>query len=435
LKLANPTLIYFSISILALYGDIVKRILPAGAALGVVYAAAILILLMMMVQRRTAGPVSAHRHLAREAQWVNLFTGILIVTYIAQFLTSFNSPFAEGLSHLLYMVIPLSFILVVQKARFNFSLAELAKLFLWMMIPINIVGLIQFGVDPSFLISTSYSGNEMGGVIARNLLEGGVFNRYPSIFASADRYSAMGLMQFYFSWMLLTAGTLMTRKAKLWLAFNLLSSFVALGIAGARSRVLIVVVVLLLIVLSEAIQIFGTVLGTRRGRASTIAYLLGGITVVAALVVPMMNSEDYPIVLLLQQSLSSGDINMRFDEAVLFSFLPKDVSLFGAGLGTIGVGGKPGEFGIMSTWAESGLIWGGIILLAFFAICLTLAKLMFKAILTGQLVRLVMVGIPLLLLIFALLSGLTSSFELSSGILLGCAIAVALRRSYHQQRY
>lgn len=431
------TSFYLSVTVLALYGDIFKRFLPSTVALGMSYSAALLILIAIGIQRGAVGSGPAHRSLTREARWINLFTGLLIATYIAQFLTSFDSPFMKGLTHLLYMVIPLLYILVVQKARFNFSLADLGRYLLWLMIPINIVGLIQYTLDPSFLISTAYVDDDIrgssGGVISRNLLEEGTFARYPAIFASADRYSAMALMQFYFSCMLLTAVTPLTRKAKLWMAFNLLSSFVALGIAGARSRVLIVIAMSLLIAITSLIQVF------RRGRTSRTNFystlLVGGIVVFAALYLPMLANEDYPFLLFLKQTFESGDIGVRIDEAITYSYLPLDITLFGTGLGTVGVNGKPGEFGIQSTWIESGVIWGTLILTCLFAICLILAKLMLKALLSGQRVRLIMVGVPLLLLIFALLAGLTSSFELSSGMLLGYAVAVACRKQYLQQRY
>jgi hypothetical protein len=416
--------IYFSIALLALYGDIVKRFVPPVAALGIVYALAICILVMIASQGRG----ETRMFPGRDAQLVNFFVSMLVVIYIFQLLTSFDAPLFDGFSHLLYMVIPLSYIIVVQKYSPQFSLDKLARPFLWMMIPINIVGVIQFAINPHFLISTAYGG-VLGGVIERNLLEGGFFNRFPSIFASADRYSAIALMQFYFSWALLTAQGPISRRGYLWLAFNMLSSLVALGVAGARSRILIVFVVVLLVIMSQIVKGFAFSKVSGRGRKRALMFMFSGaiVAVFGVALTYSAASEEYPILLFLQQSFSQGDIQVRVGEAGLYALHPDDVSLFGKGLGTIGVGGKPGE-GIQSTWAESGLVWGSLILFSFLGIIAVLARCSLKAALKGQGVQLVIRSLPLLVIVMGLLVGLTSAFELSTGILLGCAIAVAVRR-------
>ena len=381
---------------------------------------------MIVLQNRR----EIRKFVGRDAELVNYFVSMLVVTYIFQLLTSFDAPLFEGFTHLLYMVIPLSYIIVVQKYSPQFSLVKLAGPLLWMMIPINIVGVIQFAINPDFLISTAYSG-DLGGVIERNLLDGGVFNRFPSIFASADRYSAMALMQFYFACALLTAQGPFSRQGYLWLVFNLFSSLIALGVAGARARILIALVVILLIIISKIFSgaAFSKVSGRNRIVALVAMFAATLVAVFGSSLLYLSASDEYPILLFLQQTFIQGDIQLRVGEAVLFSLIPDDVSLFGRGLGTVGeVGGKPGELGIQSTWAESGLVWGSLILFSFLGIMAILARCSLLAALEGQGAQLVIRSLPLLIIVMGLLAGLTSAFELSSGILLGCAIAVAVRR-------
>jgi hypothetical protein len=417
--------VYFSLALLTVYGDIIKRFVPALAALGILYALAICILIQIVLHRKRE-PSS---RVGQDTEMINAFVSILIVTYALQCFITSDSPLFDAVSHMLYMTIPLSFILVVSKYSPQFSLQRLARPLLWMMLPINVVGLIQFAIDPDFLISNAYTGDDLGGLIERNLLGGGFFVRFPSVFASADRYSAMALMQFYFTSVLMAAKP-KRRLGYLWVAFNFVSSFIALGIAGARSRILIVMAVILLVLLTK---VFQAVLA----KQGSIPFY-NRIIIVAAFfcvigfgftVMHIEIKEDYPVLLFLQQSLIQGDIESRVGEAVAASLIPDDLSLFGKGLGSVGIGGKPGEFGIQSTWMESGLIWGGAILLNFLAILGVLAKCSIDSMREWNFSKLVMCSVPMLLLIFAMLAGFTSAFELSSGILLGCAIAVAVRKA------
>jgi len=417
---------YFFLALLALYGDLVKRFAPPVIALGIVYASAIYILVMIVVHDRGR----TRKIVEWDAQLVNVFVFTLIITYIFQFVTSFSASIFEGLSHLFYIVVPLSYIIVVQRYWPQFSLYKLATLFFWMMIPINTVGLIQFAIQPDFLLSTEYSGI-LGGVIERNLFHSGFFERYPSLFASADRYSAMALMQFYFSCVLLTAEGSTARRTHLWVMFNIFSSLVALGIAGARSRILIVLSVIVLIVLSQAVRAIAFPKGDMRSRAHGLRFAFLGTFGLALgiLLIALAESEEYPILLFLQQTFREGDIQVRLLEALQLAWIPHDVSLFGEGLGTIGTGGRPGEFGIHSIWLESGLLWGSLILIGFLGIIAILTSLAFRSALKGESVQLVVRCVPVLLLLFGLLAGLSSVFELSTGILMACAIAVAVRRS------
>ncbi len=417
--------VYFYIPLLALYGDIIKRFYPSGA-LATVYGLAILILLSIVYQSK-----GKRVSLGREAKQIIFIVSLLIATYALQVSTSFNSPLNEGLSHFLYMAVPLSFIIVILKYLPQFELTRLAMFFLIMMIPINIAGFMQYWVDPSFMISTGYSG-DLGGVIERNLIYKGVFNRYPALFVSADRYSAMALMQFVFSIMVLSGKGAASYKRYLWFIVNLLSSFAALGISGARSRIFIALTIssfIAVVQLVALIRVSGISIDRRiKGLVALTLSLCLIILFFTETHAP--NREDIPILTMIQQTFAERDIHSRIDQSLTLSFIPDDISLFGAGLGTESqVPGKPGEFGIRAIWAESGFFWGSLILFCFLGIVYLLFIYSFKAAVKGESLSFVMHSTPLLLIIFGLLSGFTGVFELSSGILLACVIAKAVQPS------
>lgn len=410
---------YWGLAVLVVLGDLVKRYYPAEA-LAMLYIGACLLLVLLVSTRgwRLRPVQGADASLASNAA---LF---LILVYFLQWSTSIYAPAREGLNHVLYLAIPLAYLVVILRGRADFDYAALANRVLMLMIPVNAIGVIQYTVDPTFFLSTTYSG-EFGGIIRRNLLHGAAFERFPSLYASADRYSAMGLMQFYYSIILLNTASL-SRARVAWIAFNALSGLVALAIAGARSRILIVVIVAMVIAVVYLLQ---RVAAARREKGGWALAILSGATVAALLTFVLRAAPvgEYSVFAFLQQSLLERDLNQRLEQAVTASRLPDQVSVFGEGLGTIGIGGKPGEFGIYSIWAESGVIWGGLLLLGFAALLLVLARRALAAIRERRIVGLALSSMALLVVATALLTGLTSAFELSSGLLLACAIALVVR--------
>jgi len=420
--------IYFFIALLVLYGDLLKRNFTASISLVMIYGVAVLLLFAIVVQKR-----KARYHVSAEGKVVFKLTVFLMLLYILQLLTSFSSSFADGLSHTLYICIPLLYIAVIYKYCPQFDLLALGKAFLFLMIPVNMVGTVQYFVDPTFMISTAY-GDELGGVILRNFLgERSFFSRYPSLFASADRYSAMGLMQFFFTLIILKGGRSFSRKDKSWLTFNLISAGGALFIAGARSRILIAGVALTLMALAFMFSIMFSVKGGKVGRIlKRYLPLLVGAVVVAFIVFGNWSTKQderllsFPVLNLLAQSVDEGDIGVRVEEATSLSRMLEDATFFGQGLGSI-ANGKPGEFGIRSMWIESGYIWGGMMVLTYLSIIVALTLLLWRSFMSFDALSVAIYCIPVLWLVFAVLAGLTSAFELSTGVLLGCAIAVISR--------
>lgn len=419
--------IYYAIVLLVLYGDLFKRVLPPSAALFAVYASALAILFAIAIRSYSF----THR-ISEEGHVLRVAVISLTLLYAAQLLTSSSEDFLDATSHALYMIVPLMYIWVLQSRCPEFDLVRLGKLFLLFMIPINLAGVVQYYFDPTFLISTTYD-EVSGGVIARNFLYVGSFNRYPSLFASADRYSAMALMQLYFTAVVFMGTRTNPNRAKLWLIINVVSAVVALLIAGARSRIIIAIVAVILSMITYFIKIlFAGKLTLARavgffGLTLFLSIFMLQLTTPHELSGATSEEDFFPVITMLAQTLQERDIAVRVDEAAEFSLLPDDITVFGQGLGTIGKG-KPGEFGIQSIWAESGLFWGVPMLIAFLVIVVSLALMTWRSFLTLEPLKVAIHMVPLLLLIFALLAGLTSSFELSSGLMLGCLIAVISRR-------
>ncbi|HUI44631.1 MAG TPA: hypothetical protein VL122_01405 [Nitrospirota bacterium] len=423
--------IYLSIVLLALYGDILKRYIPPETALFMLYSISIVILLLIYRIRNEKASVIP---ISREGVKILFFVKILISIYLLQLFTSINAPFMEGLSHALYMCIPLLYVVVIQEYCPEFELSRLGNYFLWLMIPVNLVGLAQYFIDPQFFASSTY--NADSGIIYRNLLEGSFFARFPSVFASADRYSSMGLMQVYFVFILLLSRFENSFRNFLWISFNFVSAFAALFIAGARSRILIIVsvfAIMSIVVLLSCIS--ATIKHTINIKlvkfVSFALILVVGFYFFGKTFIPREETEVFPVLTFLVQTYESNDVQDRIEQAIDLSLIPENITLFGEGLGSIDNAGKPGEFGIYSIWIESGLVWGSFLLIAFIGFIYVLSILTVRAFIAMKPVHLFIYCTALLLLIFGLLAGFTGVFELSTGILLCCSIAVITRSPYY----
>lgn len=421
--------LYIAIACLALYGDLIKRFLPSSVSVAVLYGISLAIVISIFFERKVP-----KCFISPQGALVKFSATALLLLYLMQIFMP-SPDFISSLSHALYMGIPLFFFLVFSIRAPDFQLARFAQVFLVMMLPVNAVGLVQNYINPNFFISTAYSENDLGGVILRNLLDDSFFARYPSIFVSADRYSAMGLMQFYFTLLAIRTEQVLSTRSKLWLFFNAVSALAALLIAGARSRILIAFAA---VALASLTTVYALVFGKRgavHGRFNNVWYLLPPVLLLVAWFYVILrpstdqaSESSLPVLTFLSQSTEKGDFGVRILEALEFSVLPDHVGLLGEGLGSI-ANGKPGEFGIQSMWVESGLFWGMLMLLAFLLMLYALFVVTMRRFLTDRPLEVAISSIPLLLIVFALLAGLTSTFELSTGVLLGCTVPVILRKS------
>ena len=412
--------VYLAIVLLTVYGDLLKRYLPASVALTSLYGLALAILIWIIVSNSERRKIKSFLNF-EEKQISNCIYFLIGVYIFEVLLASNNAPLIAAISTSMYVLLPLGYTFVIIKYCPHFNGITFAQMYHLAMIPINIIGLIQFKISPTFFIDTTYAKD--GGIIMRNLLDGGSFSRLPSIFTSADRYSSLGLMQFYLALILLLDQQPKSNFKIGWIFFNIFSGLIAMFIAGARSRLLIMMVVVILLVLTILMGVFYK--NSQFKIVKEILPFLGFLVLISAIIgitsFDKLSSaaeeiNNFPVVGFLQQSFKKGDINSRVNDSVQFSLIPDEVPLFGEGLGSLGA--KPREFGINALWIESGLFWGLPKLAAFAGIILTFLRLAFRAFMKVQPVRVVLFSTPSLLLVFGLLTGLTGVLELSSGIIL-----------------
>lgn len=415
--------VYIAITSLALYGDLLKRYLSADTALIIQYAIALLIPITITMSKRGRRVA----RLGRDAKEVSRLAAILIAIYLAQAVIPGEASFRDALTHALYVSIPLLYILAILRYSGNFDLFRLGAVFLILMVPVNVVGVIQYLFDSSFLITSTYT--PTGGIITRGIFDLGHFQRLPSVFASADRYSSMGLMQFYFALILLLSQLATSLKRIWWPVANLACGLVALVISGARSRMLLVMFLVILVTAAILRPRLAKSYFRRLGR------VLAGIVISLALVVIIGASlgidvygwvMERPFVRFMAATFQEGDVQHRVGKALEYSHIRRETTLFGRGLGSVIEGGAPGEFGIRTMWIESGIVWGTMTLLAFFGLILKLGLKCMAGLRRGVPVKVAIFAVPVLVLVSALLVGLRFAFELSTGVVLMSAIAGAM---------
>lgn len=414
---ARPQAMSFAVAATAVYGDLTKRVLPATAALGTLYAVTAGIIVIMLANGR---------HNGRQSDRILVHLSVALLTvYSLQFLTGYHAELLPALMMLFYIAVPLVLLLTILTVYRSFDIQSLAFYTAVFMLPVHAVGLIQHFVNPNFLISHAYSEN--GGIIARNFLVGtNTFDRLPALFASADRYAGVSAMQFLLSF-LLPRGRGPHRKASLALiGLSLLSGAIGMGLAGSRSRILIVGGALV----GGGVALFVNLLrspGSRRMRfmfkTAVVALILSLIATVGSEKVRDRISE-FPVLSMLAETQDKGDVQDRFHQAAHISSIPDDVTFFGEGLGS-DAEGRPGEFAIRSMWIEGGLFWTTIMLLIHVSILLTIGRSLVRAITAGRPLLSMLLTASWLFWLFGLLAGFSSLFELSLALLLFPTLGVA----------
>jgi hypothetical protein len=420
-------IIYFVVVVLTLYSDLlIKGNLSGSMALAVQYILAFVILaLMVKIGDKKKTDFTSD---SSAANIISFFVYFLIFNYTIQMLTANDVPMMHSATHLAYVCIPLLFLPVVLWRCPEFNLAKLCGVFLLLMIPVNVVGFIQYFIDSSFLISYSYS--ESGGIVLRNSYHG-VFSRYPSIFVSADRYSAIALIQLYFSIILLSLTEKRTFKFSLWINFNLICGALGILISGARSRIFIVLILMFFMTLS----LFAFNWLRLKSRNKFNAVLASMLILIGSSIFIISNPStleselvDFPVIDLLTTSIKKKATEERILRYISRTSVSYDVTLLGKGLGSLGYGGKPAEIGVGSIWIECGVVGGILILTGFFGIIIVLLYLTITAFIRGSPLDVCIFGLPTLALSMGLLTGLTSVFEFSSGILLMVAVGANIQR-------
>jgi len=419
--------IYIIIALLALYGDFVKRFLPEKTALTMLYVVALLlaVAIMKLFKDDTVQPELKNR----KRDILNTSVTFLLIYYVVKMLMSYLAQdvrFSLSATAALYRIIPILYCFAILKKGPKFDLSRFASVCLILMIPINLIGIIQYSADPTFLISTEYV--ETGGIIERNLLVvGETFNRMPSIFVSADRYSGVALIQLLFTLVLIFAPGEKKTTNIIWIAYNLLSSNIALLIAGARSRILIAIVIYMVISGAIYIKAFRGRIGEYFKKLLDPKVIMLFAFVLLLILVfnleSIMNwAKDFPVLNFINETAKTGEIESRVGDTIRISAVKSDALLFGSGLGGEGRA-RPLEFGVRGIWLEHGIIGGIIVLILMLRIILVLGLIAFRAFKKGEPIKAAIFALPMLLFIFGLMAGLTVIYELSVGILLWVSIA------------
>lgn len=228
------------------------------------------------------------------------------------------------------------------------------------------------------------------------------------------------MMQIFLAVVLLAGKHPPTWKMSLWVLFSISLGGVSLAIAGARSRLVIVAITF---VAAAIVLLLRAARGKSAQAANATLQVFLIVCVVAAAVV---TSEEQigtsPILIMMRQTIDHGDINDRLGQSIESSQLPGNITFLGQGLGST-ASGRPGEFGVRAMWIESGLFWTPLMLLLYGAIALLLGLAGLRAARSGNTLMLVLTLGPLLAWLFAVLAGLSSSFELSQSLLLIPTIA------------
>lgn len=423
--------LYLAIAALALYGDLLKRVIGATGALFTVYA-----LFGLIIAACFAKAYAPEARSVRPGNnWFSSVCLALIGIYLIQMGTNFDAPLFEAVASTFYIVLPLTYIVTITRCFPQFDLYRLGQSFLVLMPPIVAVALVQYFVDESFMIDTTYG--ESGGVIARNLMDDNIlgeatyYNRLPSLMASADRLSAVGMMYLYFCVLVLHgySGRMTTRRV-LWLLFSVVSAIAVLMIAGARSRILIVGFAIALAGLPMLKQLIAR--GRRRlgsTRFSPVATVMVVAMIAGAVGAARMEGTTgsiaaVPMIRQLKATAEKGDVWDRTSDYFIHSFMPDDVTVFGRGLGTVGVGGRPGERAVATMWIESGLFWTSLMLLMNAVLVLRLTQCLAGAFRRQTPYGVFLCAIPLLTWLLGLLAGFSGLFELFTALTLFPAVAV-----------
>lgn len=427
--------LYMAIAALALYGDLLKRVIGATGALFTIYA--IFGLIIATCFAKAYAPEA--RSVRPGNNWFSTVCLALLGVYLIQMGTNFDVPLFEAVASAFYIVLPLTYIVTITRCFPQFDLYRLGQSFLVLMPPIVAVALVQYFVDESFMVDMTYGGaGGSGGVIARNLMddnilgEGTYYNRLPSLMVSADRLSAVGMMHLYFCVLVLHgySGRMTTRRV-LWLLFSVVSAIAVLMIAGARGRILVVGAAIAL----AGLPMLKQLIARGRQRLSSTRFS----PVVTVMVVAMIAGAVWaarmegntagsiaavPMVRQLKATAEKGDVWDRTSDYFTNSFMPDDVTVFGRGLGTVGVGGRPGERAVTTMWIESGFFWTLPMLLMHAALVLRLTQCLAGAFRRQTPYDVFLCAVPLLLWVFGLLTGFTVTFELTTALTLFPAVAV-----------
>lgn len=401
---------------LSLYSDLIKRLFNPKLSLAIIYILALLLLISISAFKKNKND-STNDYKRNSLNLLIIKSLLIFYTFhaLASLLITQNYEFT--ILNYLYVGLPIGMMLAFYYK--NPDLDEFKYflyLFLLLMIPINIVGIIQFYFLPNFLISYNYSSS--GGIIMRNFEEGiKVFTRHPSIFASADRFANMAQLQFVFTLLYLT---LMENKKNITvIILGFLFSLSSIVISGARSKILFVIIISILFLIYSQKDLFHRI--NKYGLIFAIFLLFSMLFILFQNYLLEVSSINFFI-----RTWMSGNIFMRISEALWMSLPFQGISIFGYGLGTL-LQGRPGEFGIYTLWYEGGIVFGTLILSTYLVFDILLIKKTIVSIkYKSDFIFILSISLFILTTI-AIFTGLSNIYEFSTGLILSFCYAFLLK--------
>lgn len=421
---AYPVAFYIILSAVAVYGDLAKRFFSSTLSLAILYGIVVAIVCYALF---TSGRVTARQ---RGVSPMRTSAYLIIAIYsVHAAISLLKVEEFRVLVAYLYVVVPLSLMLAVSFGRY-FDISKFATIFLIFTIPTSLISYVQYFVDPSFFISQAYV--ETGGIILRNFLDAsGYFSRLPSIYVSSDRFASISACQAFLSVVLLSSQEPIGRWRKLLAISCLAMSLLNLGIAGSRSRILIIGVLTLVSIIAVVYQSPRSTRGFRR------MLMLVGIAVFAAIFSLLLttNSEnavvDFPVVRMLEQTFQSNDIEKRLTNAYEYSLLRTQHTMLGQGLGSLTPNGTPGEFGIRSMWLETGLLFTPFILAGYVVLLVSVLRGGMRALSGNLLGEIWMFMFPAAILTSGLIVGIKYSFEISTAVTVFAILGAVSQRTFN----
>ncbi len=314
----------------------------------------------------------------------------LLITYLISLLISLffsKTSFIFIIQHFLYVAIPL--LLFYFLLNRNLKIQKISSINNGLIISfifVAIVGFIQNFIDPGFLANrfSEITGSGSGQVFRAIAGLNQKFLKISSIFASADKYSAVSQSIFLISIFNLRIAQLENwKKNRKYICYmGIISSIFSLIIAGARARIITLFIALVLVFSFLTIRSFISKKDYKIPKSLKKFFLLiSSLFIGITIFIPnffnnlyesfgifkLFASTDNYINLIsrfigqtgIRQEVlnNKGWVISRYDSE-LKTFSQK---IIGDGLGSISFG-KPGEAGVISTLSESGYILGILIL-------------------------------------------------------------------------
>lgn len=412
-----PISCFQALFFIAVYGDIIKYALtPAFSNLLLYFILFIVMSAIFLTPNARAIDV--------EIIYLLFIMYIIVVIMSIFAFMSFPQQGVKSLSYLIYFCIPV-FTLNIAARKLDFAFYQKFKRLLILSLPIVFIAIVQKFYDQSFLVNSSYSSDSA--LILRNLFDGSFFVRYPSIYASADRFSGVCMCLVI---MAAQYSFYSERKSEKFIGGVLIILFtVGLLIAGARSRILVLIIPVIIGLFFG----FFIMLKSKKIELSVILLVLSlFISFFATMLDPLVLSV-FEVTNMIADTIVNGDVVVRLLQAYVESF-PTSTDAFNFELGA-DANGKPGEFMLRSFSVDIGIFGRNIFLFLHILVLLQVCFIIFRYVLERDFPKSLLSVFLLIYLLLGFTAGVTGIYEFSSAILFfGFILPIGMLRNNDSNR-